>query len=399
MGNIGYLDDSEIKTLNSEIEDIRSTVRELSQKEKGFEEFYRNIIDNNLIYGDIYNFIDFTEKTLNNLYNLHLKEMDYINRTIGIFIFLALLFGIILMIYFSSYISGPVVRLRKVLKKDIDNIDISEFENINTGDEIEFLAKEFYFLINELRDSRKKLQNTNINLENELAKKIEQINDINKRIYHHKKLSALGSLVAGIAHEIKNPLNVISNILYNIDSSDKETINQVLEQVGRIDRLVSGFLDYARIEKYHKSNIDISLNLKCIIDFFRKASPDIEIIFEKHGDDFHIFADGEKFEQAILNLFMNSRNALNGKEQKKIIIKLIRDENKLKIFFRDNGSGIDKEIIDRIFDPFFTTGAQGTGLGLSMVYNVVSMHNGTVNVVSEKNIFTEFLIELGENNE
>jgi signal transduction histidine kinase len=141
------------------------------------------------------------------------------------------------------------------------------------------------------------------------------------------------------------------------------------------------------------------LNLKCIIDFFRKASPDIEIIFEKHGDDFHIFADGEKFEQAILNLFMNSRNALNGKEQKKIIIKLIRDENKLKIFFRDNGSGIDKEIIDRIFDPFFTTGAQGTGLGLSMVYNVVSMHNGTVNVVSEKNIFTEFLIELGENNE
>ncbi|MCK9223484.1 MAG: ATP-binding protein [Candidatus Muirbacterium halophilum] len=399
MGNITYVDKDELVNLNNEIENIRTTVKELSLKEKGFEEIYRNIIDNNLIYGDIYNFIDFTEKTLNNLYNLHLKEMDYINRTISMFIFLALLFGIILMIYFSSYISGPVVKLRKVLKKNIDDIDISEFESINTGDEIEFLAKEFYFLINELRESRKKLQNTNINLEKELLKKIEHINEINKRIYHSKKLSALGSLVAGIAHEIKNPLNVISNILYNFDSSDKDAIKIVLEQVGRIDKLVSGFLDYARIEKYQKKDIDISSNLENIIVFFRKAAKDINIIFEKEGDNFNIFADCEKIEQALLNLFMNSKNALKDKEYKEIFIKLTKKDEKINIIFKDNGNGIDNDIIDRIFDPFFTTGSQGTGLGLSMVYNVVNMHNGNITVNSQKGNFCEFVIQLGGANE
>jgi two-component system sensor histidine kinase PilS (NtrC family) len=277
--------------------------------------------------------------------------------------------------------------------KQSEGVELANHEGLlDTGDEFEMLAAEFNMLLKKLNLSKKEVEDMNLNLEKKLEEKAAEIDEINKRIYHNQKLSALGRLVAGIAHEIKNPLNIMINIIPEIKTDDKETINILNRQIHRINDLVSGFLDYARAEKYQNQSFNIVFCAESVINFFKKANPDININFNKNVEEVFIAGDESKIEQAFLNILVNSKEALTGKKDKKIDINLAVNDNKLDITFYDNGCGIKPDIIEKIFEPFFTTSEKGNGFGLPIVYNIIKFHNGEIFVNSIENEYTEFII-------
>lgn len=385
-------DEEDLSRLNLELKTIKDILEDLIRDNKMLV-----IPDISIVSGvesaeRILNFIEHAENTLKLLYNLNMKEVRLARNTIFLYVFSTFIFGLILTFYFTSIISKPLNVLKNAVKHS-EGVELANHEGVlDTGDEFEMLAAEFNMLLKKLNLSKKEVEDMNLNLEKKLEEKAAEIDEINKRIYHNQKLSALGRLVAGIAHEIKNPLNIMINIIPEIKTDDKETINILNRQIHRINDLVSGFLDYARAEKYQNQSFNIVFCAESVINFFKKANPDININFNKNVEEVFIAGDESKIEQAFLNILVNSKEALTGKKDKKIDINLAVNDNKLDITFYDNGCGIKPDIIEKIFEPFFTTSEKGNGFGLPIVYNIIKFHNGEIFVNSIENEYTEFII-------
>ncbi|MFA7576607.1 MAG: ATP-binding protein [Candidatus Muiribacteriota bacterium] len=385
-------DEEDLSRLNLELKTIKDILEDLIRDNKMLV-----IPDISIVSGvesaeRILNFIEHAENTLKLLYNLNMKEVRLARNTIFLYVFSTFIFGLILTFYFTAIISKPLNVLKNAVKQS-EGVELANHEGLlDTGDEFEMLAAEFNMLLKKLNLSKKEVEDMNLNLEKKLEEKAAEIDEINKRIYHNQKLSALGRLVAGIAHEIKNPLNIMINIIPEIKTDDKETINILNRQIHRINDLVSGFLDYARAEKYQNQSFNIVFCAESVINFFKKANPDININFNKNVEEVFIAGDESKIEQAFLNILVNSKEALTGKKDKKIDINLAVNDNKLDITFYDNGCGIKPDIIEKIFEPFFTTSEKGNGFGLPIVYNIIKFHNGEIFVNSIENEYTEFII-------
>jgi two-component system NtrC family sensor kinase len=348
--------------------------------------------------GKIYNFLIYGENFLKNIYEINKKEIAYIKSSLVIVGVFSVVLGIFFLFYFSRYIAEPVEKIRKLVKnkgKGIidEEIIIKELRHTDY-DELKMLELEFSFLINKIKKMKEELNEKNTKLAEEVRKKVKEIDEINKRVYHSKKLADIGRMTSLIAHEIKNPLNVVLNVLNSIKTDDRETLNIIREELLKINKLVCDFLDYARAEKYNFKNFDLVKTLENVISFWEAAHDDIKIEFSKNTENCDFYGDEEKIERLFLNLFTNSKQALESRKEKNIRISLIKEDKKIKIIFEDNGKGIPKNVIDKVFEPFFTTKTKnGTGLGLAIVYNIVKMHNGKISVESEESKFTRFIIE------
>ena len=251
-----------------------------------------------------------------------------------------------------------------------------------------------------------------------------------------EKMASLGELTAGIAHEIQNPLNFVNNFSEvngelieemkeeiekgNLDevkllANDIADNEQKINHHGkRADAIVKGMLQHSRSSSGVKEPTDInaladeylrlayhglrakdkSFNAKMVTDFDESIGT-INIIPQDIG-------------RVILNLITNAFYAVQVETQHAtslhyeptIWLKTIRIGDQISISVRDNGPGIPSHILDKIFQPFFTTKptGQGTGLGLSMSYDIVKAHGGELKVETLEGVFTEFTIELGLNN-
>lgn len=227
---------------------------------------------------------------------------------------------------------------------------------------------------------------------------------LEKQLIQTQKMESIGTLAAGIAHEVGNPLASISALVQvaqrtTADNSVKEKLELVKSQVNRISKIIRDLVDFSRPSNYEFQLVDINKNLAEAVEITKvgiKAKDiDFELNLNKNIPLLPLVAD--QIQQVFVNILLNATDALieSKKPNKKIIVKSdIDEEDNVLISFTDNGTGISEENLSKIFEPFFTTKKEGkgTGLGLWVSYGIIKSFNGEIKVSSKFNQETTFTI-------
>lgn len=217
-----------------------------------------------------------------------------------------------------------------------------------------------------------------------------------------EKLSAMGELASGVAHEIRNPINAIGMIAQRLDKEFKvekdseeyhNITNLLRSEVTRINKIITQFLSYAK-------PLDILLkkvnSKEFFDDIYRLYSEQAKLkgaqLKKLSDQSFEITIDPELIKQSLMNLVQNAIDAVdrNGKVEFNYFVK----SDNLIIEVTDNGIGISEKTKNKIFDLYYTTKPEGTGLGLSIVQKIITEHKGTIEVFSEANNYTKFKITI-----
>lgn len=238
---------------------------------------------------------------------------------------------------------------------------------VHARDEVGDLAATFNILSLGLKASREKMEETY------------------RQMLQAEKLTALGRLSAGLAHEIRNPLTSIKALFQALRDEPelrREDIEMVLSAVNQMDELVAKFLGFARSDNFHSNDIYPNAILKQILRLvhFQSKNQQIELALELSKLP-PVKGDDDMIRQALLNLVMNAIEAMPSGGRLTLASRLAAGQ--VEIAIKDTGVGVPEKIKDKIFDPFFTTKPEGTGLGLGIVYNIAQLHSGTVTFVSD----------------
>lgn len=242
------------------------------------------------------------------------------------------------------------------------------------------------------RERSLELQRTAKGLEesyNKLQAQSERIIAIEEQLRRSEKLSTLGEMAAVLAHEIRNPLGSIrgtAEILrddYRPGDPKHEFIEIQIKETERLNHVVEDFLRMARQQPVDLRDCSIREELETIVTLVTKDAADrgIALRLEPYEEPAIIRGDGEKLRQAFLNIIINALQATTTGGSVSIVLDKI--ESGFEIRFRDNGSGIAPDNLQRIFEPFYTTKTDGTGLGLAVTRKIIESHGGTLNIESD----------------
>jgi len=245
-----------------------------------------------------------------------------------------------------------------------------------------------------------------LNLENKnkgLVITIEDITEIKKiksQMNRNDKLASVGQLATGIAHEIRNPLAIIKMIEQTMskelegNKSALDELKVIDEEVERANKVIKSLMEFSKPSKNEKANHSIIQIIEDVLVITNKytAQHMVNISFKQNGSSERV-VDREQLIQVFINLIFNAVDAMPKGGEINIITQSL-PENKIKIIFEDTGQGIDNINLDKIFDLFFTTKAEGTGLGLPIVYRFIEDHEGSINVKSVRGKGTIFEIIL-----
>ncbi|HYQ47997.1 MAG TPA: ATP-binding protein, partial [Thermodesulfovibrionales bacterium] len=223
---------------------------------------------------------------------------------------------------------------------------------------------------------------------------------IEEELFQATKHASVGRLAAGVSHEIGNPLASISSLVQELLTEDmtpfvKGSLSTINEHVHRIARIVRNLGDFARL--YPRQKVPTSLRdiLESTLNLVRydKNFKKIDIHTDVH-DTPPLKIGPDQIQQVFLNLILNARDAMPDGGKLEISVK--QSNGHVEMLFEDTGQGIDAEVKDKVFDPFFSTKGptKGTGLGLSICYSIIKDHGGTIEIESEKEKGTRFIIKI-----
>jgi signal transduction histidine kinase len=231
---------------------------------------------------------------------------------------------------------------------------------------------------------------------------ITEIKALEEKLRQADRLAALGTISAGLAHEIKNPLSAIKTFVQLLPKkfdnlSFMEKFNTTVpREIDRINLLVEDLLELTRIRKRPWVHLDVNHLIADVIDLHGEEMKKKHIIFEDHLDKTipSIQGDAEKLYRAFSNLVINSIQAMP--EGGLLWISSDQEDSRpmIKITFRDTGIGMDEEASKNLFNPFFTTKDKGVGLGLALTRKIIEDHRGTIEVMSTKGKGTTFVLRL-----
>jgi len=370
------------------------------------------------------------------LYVAHVTNSNYFEKEsqqyikililyiIGISIIIAFLIAFLL-----RYLTSPISKLTGAAKHITAGEDL-DFEslNIKTGDEIEELANSFKFMIKSLSNSKKELQELANNLEIEVNKKTKELQKLNDELeikvknaiddirekdnvlQQQSKLASMGEMIGAIAHQWRQPLNALSiqiqGLKYNFRNGDItedfifDFIQKNKKTIKFMSKTIDDFRSFFRVDKT-KYNFKVLETTKSVINMqeAQLLNHDIELILE--GDEFEYYGLQSEFQQVILNIINNAKDALleNKIQNPKINVNI---DNKQKLItICDNAGGIDKDIIKRIFEPYFTTKEQGKGTGMGLYMSKMIIEDNMNSKLTIKNIGNGscFMIELNDEDE
>ena len=313
---------------------------------------------------------------------------------------------------------------RHIVYKPIDNLllamskaeagDLAAEVEPTAPDEIGLLASRFNRMLGRIRQMTEQLNLEQRRLEDrvheataEIADRKEQLEEANLELFEMQRqltqlerLAASGQLAAQFAHEVGTPLNLISGHvqLLRARTGDERTAKRldiIAGQIERITHIVHSMLDSTRRPRPQFESIEINTLLVRILDAAQPTlvARNVELQTEMGDDLPSIEADSDQLQQVFINLINNSLDAMPGGG--KLAVSTARDMNCVLIELSDSGEGIAEDQLDLIFDPLFSTKqGRGTGLGLTVVKQIVSEHNGQVEVESEPGLCTTFRIRL-----
>ena len=235
-----------------------------------------------------------------------------------------------------------------------------------------------------------------------MAKDITERRKLEYQIFQSEKLAAVGQLVSGIAHEINNPLFVISGRTdmmlsgKSIPKKVKDGLKIISTQVDQIRKLVDSFLSFTRKTPPNTEELDINKIIKNVLPFLayhKLPSHEIKITESFTRGLPKIRGDSHQLQEVFVNLLINAYQAMP--QGGAITVKTSRSKDGCaQIDISDTGNGIAPEILKNLFMPFFSTKKDGTGLGLSICYNIIKNHNGSISVESQVGKGTTFTIKL-----
>jgi PAS domain S-box-containing protein len=231
---------------------------------------------------------------------------------------------------------------------------------------------------------------------------ITEIKALEEKLRQADRLAALGTLSAGLAHEIKNPLSAIKTFVQLLpqkigNSSFMEKFNiTVPREIDRINHLVEDLLELTRRRVRPLVDLKVDSLILQVIDLHGEELKRRQIVFQ---DDLNktissVHGDAETLYRAFSNLIINAIQAMPNGGIFSISSKLDSSSSSLEITFRDTGIGMDETTAKNIFNPFFTTKDKGTGLGLALTRKIIEDHRGTIEVVSKKGMGTTFTVHL-----
>lgn len=238
-----------------------------------------------------------------------------------------------------------------------------------------------------------------------IMKDITETHRLKDQIYHLDKLSSLGTLTSGVAHEINNPLTGIIGytemlLMKNDNDTEKKYLRNIYDAALRCKRIVQNMLAFSRQTPAQKNIEDINDIIDKTIELheYWLKSTNIEIV-KSYEEIPSMSVDRQQLQQVILNLLINAEHAItdsgrSGKIEFKTSFN--RETQCTQIEVADNGKGISDEILSKIFDPFFTTKPvnKGTGLGLSIAHGIITEQGGTIEVTSAPGKGTSFIIRI-----
>jgi len=209
---------------------------------------------------------------------------------------------------------------------------------------------------------------------------------LKEQLSRAEHLSSLGEMVAGISHEIRNPLGIImsSSELLKKKMADYDPSNPIpkiiIKESSRLNNIITDFLNFAKPKTPNLTLCKIKDIIEKNITFLESQIKEKGYIIDKHYDNNlpEITADSDMLYQAFLNILINAMQAMP--QRGKINVQICSSDNEVEIFFEDQGEGIAEDIMEKIWDPFFTTKAKGTGLGLGIVKNIIESHGGSVQI-------------------
>jgi two-component system sensor histidine kinase HydH len=221
-----------------------------------------------------------------------------------------------------------------------------------------------------------------------LIRDVTAIRQMENEVTRSRHLNSIGSLAAGVAHEIRNPLSSIKGFAVYFkerlsgNKEDEQMADVMIQETERLNRVISQLIEFARPLELKKEKVQfvelVQHTVKLIAADAQKNKISVEI--DAVADLPEVEVDPDKIKQVLLNIFLNSLAAL--KDGGKLIIALELKADNLTVIISDNGAGIKKLDLLRIYDPYFTSKPAGTGLGLAVVQKIMEAHGGKINVES-----------------
>jgi len=225
-----------------------------------------------------------------------------------------------------------------------------------------------------------------------------EVKSLQAEVHRSERLAALGRMVAGMAHEIRNPLNSIRGFSQHLqgrfadDSSERRSVDTIVREVDRLNRVITELLDFSRPKEPDLSEVDLNEIVKSTIVLIEgeAASQGVTTVEDLKTGGALLPGDADSLKQLLLNLFLNAIQAMSDGGVLTISTSTTTDRTILTV--SDTGSGIEGVDLDRIFEPFYTTRETGTGLGLSIVHRIVQDHGGDIRLESSPGQGTTFAI-------
>jgi two-component system NtrC family sensor kinase len=325
------------------------------------------------------------------------------------------LIGIFIIVFTRRFLSRPIEELIDGAHK-VSEMELDQPLDIRGGsEELDELARSFDVMRERLRTALAEINQFTQKLETKVEERTEQLKAAQKKLVQSDRLASLGQLSASVAHEINNPISGVLNLAMLLQRMLKETgvpperlpefrryLAQVINETGRVGRIVSDLLAFSRRGKPQRAPADLNkivlMTLSVVQHKLMLSNVEVETAL---AEDLPVAqCDQSQIQQVALNLILNAAQATQSKSadrrQGRVSISTRPGDGMVYLEVADNGEGIPPENLARIFDPFFTTKSEGkgVGLGLAVSYGIVQAHGGEIEVRSKPGEGATFIVSL-----
>ena len=223
---------------------------------------------------------------------------------------------------------------------------------------------------------------------------IARIQQMERRLHQAERLSAMGRLASGVAHEIRNPLNAISMACQRLKQDNLQQLSTVIRsEISRLNEIVEEFLGFSRGRQLKLEKGDLADLVRQVGLLMGEESRSRGVAIQTNGTEssFMVLMDGNKIKQALINILKNALESITGSGTVTILMST-KEKEMAVITISDTGTGLVEEDVDKIFNLDFTTKEKGLGLGLALAHEIIQAHGGGISVQSEPGVGTTFKI-------
>ena len=305
---------------------------------------------------------------------------------------LAILLGSAIVCFVIGKATQPLRELRDSAEA-VGRGDFSRHVKVRSQDECGELAQVFNQMTHNLKNSLEQLETT-----------VDTLKTTQAQLIQSEKLSGIGEFIAGVAHELNNPLTSVmgfSELLQKveIDPQYKRHLEMIHKSALRCQKIVQALLGFARRTAPERKAVCLNSLIEAAMEIllYQLRTSNVEVTLKLDPHLPQAMVDPHQIQQVFVNLINNARQAIESHHPKGWIkITTTRHGETVRVIFQDNGPGIPEQNLSKIFDPFFTTKevGKGTGLGLSLCYGIIHEHGGTITPRSRPGEGATFIIEL-----